>query len=91
MLHRGRASAHDAMGQSFMVDPVSYFSFKPVLHNWCNKGCGICFPVFGMEHMKDTLLLFKRVAHVAAAGFLPRYLNGPLPYVSCHITVNKMC
>ena len=33
----------------------------------------------------------ERVAHVAAACFLSRYLNGPLPYVQCHITVNKMC
>ena len=26
---------------------------------------------------------------MAAAGFLCRYLNGPLPYASCHITVDK--
>ena len=29
--------------QSFMVDPLSYFSFQPVLHDWCNKGCGMCY------------------------------------------------
>ena len=23
--------------RSLMVDPLSYFSFQPVLHNWCNK------------------------------------------------------
>ena len=23
------------------VDPLSYFSFQPVLHNWCNKGRGM--------------------------------------------------
>ena len=23
--------------QSFMVDPLSYFSCQPVLHNWCSK------------------------------------------------------
>ena len=28
-----------------MVDPLSSFSFQPVLHNWCNKGCGMCYPV----------------------------------------------
>ena len=32
---------------------------------------------------------YERVAHVAAAGFLSHYLSGPLPYVRCHITVNK--
>ena len=51
------------------VDPLSYFSVQPVLHDWCNKGRG-------MVHIKS-----KRVAHVVAAGFLSRYLNGPLPYV----------
>ena len=30
------------------VDPLSYFSFQPVLHDWCNKGCGMCYPVCGM-------------------------------------------
>ena len=30
----------------------------------------------------STVSLFaKRVANVAAAGFLSRYMNGPLPYV----------
>ena len=28
---------------------------------------------------------------VAAAGFLSRYMNGPLPYVRHQIIVNKMC
>ena len=37
---------------SFMVDPLSYFSFQPVLHDWCNKGCGMCYPVYGMMHIK---------------------------------------
>ena len=37
-----------SLDQSHMVDPLSYFSFHPVLHNWCNKGCGMCCPVCGM-------------------------------------------
>ena len=24
------------------VDPLRYFSFQPVLHDWCNKGRGMC-------------------------------------------------
>ena len=31
------------------VDPLSYFSFQPVLHDWCNKGRGMCYPVYGKE------------------------------------------
>ena len=26
--------------------------FQPVLHDWCNKGCGMCYPVCGMMHIK---------------------------------------
>ena len=36
---------------------------------------------------KRTLAVSRRVAHVAAAGFLSHYLSGPLPYVRRHITV----
>ena len=28
-----------------MFDPLSYFSFQPVIHDWCNKGRGVCYPV----------------------------------------------
>ena len=46
-----RASVHGAMespDQSLMVEPLSYFLFQSVLHDWYNKGC----PVFGMVHIK---------------------------------------
>ena len=39
--------------------PLSYFSFQPVLHDWCNKGCGMCYPVCGMVHIKEPLLLIE--------------------------------
>ena len=35
------------------VDPLNYFSFQPVLHDWCNKGRGMCYPVCGMVHIKE--------------------------------------
>ena len=40
--------------------------------------------------IKEPLLLIESVAHLAAAGFLSRYLNDPLPYARRHITINKM-
>ena len=46
--------------RSFMVNPLSYFSFQPVFHDWCNKGCGMCYPVCGVVHIKDPLLLIKK-------------------------------
>ena len=60
-----------------MVDPLSYFAFQPVLHDWCNKGCGICYPVCGMMNIKEPLLLFGKSSPVVATGFLCRYLSGP--------------
>ena len=42
---------------SFMVDPLSYFLFQPVFHDWCNKGHGMCYPVCGMVHVEESLLL----------------------------------
>ena len=40
------------------VEPLSYFSFQPVLHDWCNKGRSMCYPVCGMVHIKEPLLLY---------------------------------
>ena len=37
------------------VDPLSYFSFQPVLHDWCNKGRGMFYPVCGDNAYKRTL------------------------------------
>ena len=42
----------------------------------------MCYPVCGMVHIKEPLLLFtERVAYLAAAGFLSRYLCSPLLYI----------
>ena len=48
------------MVRSFMVDPLSYFSFQPVLHDWYNNGRGMCYPVCGMMHIKEPLLLIGK-------------------------------
>ena len=54
-----------------MVEPLSYFSFQPVLHDWCNKGHGMYYLVCGVGYVKDPLLLSERVVHVVVpAGFL---------------------
>ena len=84
-----RVFTHGAMGHR--IDPLwwIHFSFQPVLNDWCNKGCGMIYPVCRI--LKNPCCYSERVAHVAAAGFLSHYLNGPLPYVRHHITVTKMC
>ena len=59
------------------VDPLSYFSFQPVLHDWCNKGRGMCYPVCGMVHIKEPLLLIDKSSLCGGSGFLSHYQNGP--------------
>ena len=62
-----RAFAHGAMG--CQIDPSwSYFSFQPVHHDWCNKGCGMCYPVSGMIHIKEPLLI-KKNSPCGGSGF----------------------
>ena len=51
------------------VDPLSYFSFQPVLHDWCNKGRGMCYPVCGMVHIKEPLLLIDKRSLCGGSGF----------------------
>ena len=60
--------------------PIELFVFLASAPRRCNKGRGMCYPVCGMVHIKEPLLLIGKKEHVAAAGFLSRYLNGPLPY-----------
>ena len=59
---------------------MHYFSFQPVLHDWCNKGRGMCYPVCGMVHIKEPLLLIGKSSLFFAAGFLSHYQNGLMPY-----------
>ena len=62
------------------VDPLSYFSFQPVLHDWCNKGRGMCYPVCGMVHIKVRLLLRQ--------GFRVKNLNS-FDFLECPIFATK--
>ena len=64
-----------------MVDSLDNFSFQPVFRDWYNKGRGMCYPLCGMIFIKQLLMIIGKVAHMAAAGFLSRYLSGSIPYV----------
>ena len=50
------------------VDPLSYFSFQPVLHD-CNKGRGMYYHVCGMMHIKEPLLLIGKSSPCGGSGF----------------------
>ena len=44
-----------------MVDPLGYFS--------CNKGRGMCYPVWGMMHIKEPLLLIEKSSLCGGSRF----------------------
>ena len=67
-----------------MMDPLSCFSFQPVLHDRCDKSRGMYYPVCGM------VLNGKSSSCSGGSGFHFSLLNGPLPYVQRHITVNVL-
>ena len=48
---------------------VWYFSFQPVLHDWCTKSRGLCYPVCGMVHIKEPLLLIDKSSLCGGSGF----------------------
>ena len=77
--------------RSFMVDPLSYFSFQPVINDWCNKGRGLCYTVCGMMYIKEPLLLNGKSSLCGGSGF-----SLSLSDWSCTIYLkpynrNKMC
>ena len=37
--------------------------------DWCNKGCGMCYPVCGMMHVKEPLLLMLSADTVISSYF----------------------
>ena len=55
--------------RSFMVNSLSYFSFQPVLHDWCNEDRGMCYHVCGMVHIKEPLLLIGNSSPCGGSGF----------------------
>ena len=46
-----------------MVESLNYFSFQPVIHNWCNKGRGMCYPVCRMGEREREREMFYLTTH----------------------------
>ena len=42
--------------------------FQPVLHDWFNKGCGMCYPVCGTMLIKEPLLLIRKNSPCGGSG-----------------------
>ena len=64
---------------------VAKSAVQPVLHDWWNKSCGMCYPVCGMVHIKEPLLLIGKSSPCGGSGF-PLSLSEwsfticPMPY-----------
>ena len=72
--------------QSLMVDSLSYFLFQPVLHDWCNKGYDMCYPVCGMMHIQEPLLLIRKGSPCGGSGF--RLLLSEWSFTICVMPYN---
>ena len=60
----------DRVHISWALTQPGYFtplSFS--LHDWCNKGRGMCYPVWGMVHIKEPLLLIDNSSLCGGSGF----------------------
>ena len=80
--YHGATSRSDCYGHYSIITLLwTYWAmFQQLLHDWHNKGCGMCYPICGMIHIKEPLLLIAKSSPCDASGF-PLSLSGPLPYV----------
>ena len=76
-----RAFTHGAMGRRIDPSwggPIELFLVPASAPRLGNKGCGMCYPVCGMVHIKEPLLLIGKSSPCGGSGFLSHYLSGPL-------------
>ena len=92
-----RAFTHGVMGHRInpswwthlVIFPFSQYSMTGVTKAMDNCICYIYIYILsvGMVHIKDALLPIEKSSPCSCrAGFLSHY---PLPYIRCHITINK--
>ena len=69
-----RVFAHGAMGHRIdpsWSGPIELFLVPTSAwcNDWCNKGCGMCYPVCGMVHIKEPLLLIGKSSLCGGSRF----------------------
>ena len=72
-----------------LIPCLCYFSFQPVLHDWCNKGGGMCHPVCGMMHIKEPLLLIGKSSPCGGSRFLLSLSEWS--FTICLMPYNRKC
>ena len=78
-----RAVVHGAMGRQ--IDPSWWIHWAISRSSQCSmtgvkKGYGMCYPVWGMMHIKEPLLLFGKSRLCGGSGF-------PLSLSECFFTI----
>ena len=68
-VHRRKSTAALSRINSVAVSWNLIHTFQPVLHDWCNKGRGMCYPVWGTVHVKEPLLLIDKSSLCVGSGF----------------------
>ena len=48
---------------------VNVFKVFLIFHDWCNKGCGMCYPICEMMHIKEPLLVIGKSSLCDGSGF----------------------
>ena len=77
--------------RSLIMDPLSCLSFQPVFHNWYNIGCGMCYPVCQILHIKEPLLLIRKSKSCSGGRRFPLSLSG-WSFIICPTLYNhKKC
>ena len=74
IIYRGLIIIHLLIVRS-VVGSIPHELVPASIPQLVNKGHGMCYPVFGMVHVKDLMLLIRNI--VAAAAPLSHYLNDP--------------
>ena len=52
-----------------MGGPIELFLVPASAYDWCNKGRGMYYPVCGMMHIKELLLLIRKSNLCGGSGF----------------------
>ena len=67
-----RAFDHGAIGRRIdppWGGPTELFLVPAMLHDCCNKGRGMYYPIFGMMHIKEPLLVIGKSSLCGGSGF----------------------
>ena len=57
------------VGSILHGEPTELFLVPASAPDWCNKGCGMCYAVCGMEHIKEPLLLIGKRSSCGGSRF----------------------